>query len=112
MTNEATLLDSEWRAVFYEHDIPDGSNGTWRVEFTSHDISGEAMTIVVGDWLDEETAIKIVRSVNERDALQAENARLREALEVIAGRRLGDCGDNLMSGPEIAESALSPKTEE
>jgi Zn-finger domain-containing protein len=43
--------------------------------------------------------------------LQAENARYREALEIIAGYR--QCIDNLMGNVDIARAALeSPLSEE
>lgn len=41
----------------------------------------------------------------DRDRLAAENARLREALEIVAGKR--QCLDNLMSNAEVARAALS-----
>ena len=41
---------------------------------------------------------------DELRTLEAENARLREALEIIAGKR--QCIDNLMGNIEIAEAAL------
>lgn len=44
------------------------------------------------------------RMMEERDAAQAEAARLREALEMIAGRR--QCIDNLLSNSAIAQIAL------
>ena len=47
----------------------------------------------------------VVQALRERIAeLEAEVKRLREALEIIAGKR--QCINNLMSNVEIAEAAL------
>lgn len=43
----------------------------------------------------------------ERDAALAENARLREALRIIASEQ--QCLDNLMSDKDVARAALAPE---
>ncbi len=48
------------------------------------------------------------RATARAELAEAEAERLREALEIIAGRR--PCLDNLMSNADIATAALQPRT--
>lgn len=67
---------------------------------------------IVAALQDEESAGRI-RNYTARKAaarlleLEAENARLREALEIIAGKRL--CLDGLMGNVDVARAALEGK---
>ena len=58
------------------------------------------------DWLDVEQFIDNISK--QLAAAQADNLRLRAALEMIAGKRL--CIDNLMSNADIAREALATPT--
>ena len=53
---------------------------------------------------------RIVVLAADYDALEAENERLREALEIIAGER--QCVDNLLGDKDIAELALHDTRQE
>ena len=54
-----------------------------------------ALSQSMGDHVDTGRALRLAR---------AENQRLRDALEIISGKR--QCVDNLMSNSEIANAAL------
>lgn len=59
----------------------------------------------VAEWKNERgQTVAAARGVVE---LRQENARLREALEIIAGKR--QCIDNLMSNVDVARAALTPR---
>ena len=50
---------------------------------------------------------RLREAIAELRKLRAENARMREALEIIAGMR--QCADNLMSSGDVARWALAAR---
>jgi hypothetical protein len=78
----------------------------------------EVLVIVAEQGLDgprdEDRALDAIEAVitampNEADALRAENARLRKALDEIAFAPPGACGPDLMGCIRIAREALEVK---
>jgi len=75
------------------------------VGFVEDDV-GNAICKVIDAYKEEIAELEDARKM-DRLVHEAEKQRLKEALEIIAGRR--QCLDNLMSNADIALAALQEK---